>query len=376
MRICVPITATTTPQALADIAQAEQEGADILELRIDFLTDLSPAHLSELLQASELPLILTARLQEEGGHWSHSLEEREKYFRQGINAEVAFVDFEFSQLPKLDLKNTKAIYSQHDFKRMPENPREIYDHMIDQGADIAKIVGMAHKEADADLMLDLIKSVPQDTIIAIAMGKLGRRSRLEACQYGAYLTFAALDEQKSSAPGQVSIPELIKIRKESNLAIIGGRGSGKTTYATKLAQETGRMLCSMDAIITEEQGMSIPELVKKQGWPHFRDLEYRLLRQLSSRENIIIDCGGGIICEQSADGTQSFSERKSTLLSRIAHVIWLDTPIEQQLQNLQPSSDRPALSQNSANFLSEHQEIMQLRRPWYQKVADEVKRSF
>ena len=356
MRICVPITATTTKEALADIAIAEEMGADILELRLDFLEDFSNENLATLLSARTIPAIVTLRLQQEGGHWQGG--DRKAYFQQAIDLGAEFIDLEFQERFNLDRNQTKLIYSFHDFQSTPADLDQLYHDMLAAGADIAKIVTTGNPQA----ILDLQKKGPEH-LIAICMGQDGRETRLR----GSYLTFAALNAEKSSAPGQLSIAELIAARKKLNIALIGGRGSGKSTYARTFKD---KKVYSTDAMIEDKTGLPIKELIAKKGWPHFRDLEYEALKELLPLENIIIDCGGGIICEQEADGQQIFSARKAAILERLAHVIWLNPPLETQLERLATATDRPALNEGQ-NFLEEMSAVMELRRPWYQRVADE-----
>ncbi len=58
-----------------------------------------------------------------------------------------------------------------------------------------------------------------------------------------------------------------------NIVLIGYRGTGKSAVGRLLASRLGMEYIGMDAAIVERAGMSIPEIVEKHGWPHFRDLE-------------------------------------------------------------------------------------------------------
>jgi len=80
-----------------------------------------------------------------------------------------------------------------------------------------------------------------------------------------------------------------------NIVLIGYRGTGKSVVGELLARKLNRETVSMDAEIVKKAGMSIPEFVEKNGWPGFRDLETEVARELAARDNIIVDCGGGII---------------------------------------------------------------------------------
>lgn len=66
-QICTVVTATTVEGAIAEFREAFSTGADIVELRMDFLTDLDPEKdIRRLLTASRLPVIMTCRPDWEG----------------------------------------------------------------------------------------------------------------------------------------------------------------------------------------------------------------------------------------------------------------------------------------------------------------------
>lgn len=60
--ICTSVTATTVESFLAEIQEAAASGVDIIELRLDFLTDFDPEqHLEKIIKACPLPYIVTYR---------------------------------------------------------------------------------------------------------------------------------------------------------------------------------------------------------------------------------------------------------------------------------------------------------------------------
>ncbi len=52
-----------------------------------------------------------------------------------------------------------------------------------------------------------------------------------------------------------------------NLVLIGYRGTGKSTVGTLLAELLGMSYVCMDNEIAINAGLSIPEIVAKNGWP-------------------------------------------------------------------------------------------------------------
>lgn len=66
-QICTVVTANTVAGAIAEFREAFSTGADIVELRMDFLTDLDPEiDIQRMLTASRLPVVVTCRPDWEG----------------------------------------------------------------------------------------------------------------------------------------------------------------------------------------------------------------------------------------------------------------------------------------------------------------------
>lgn len=65
--ICTSVTATTVEAFLAEIQEAAASGVDVIELRLDFLTDFDPEqHLQRIMSSCPLPYIVTYRPTWEG----------------------------------------------------------------------------------------------------------------------------------------------------------------------------------------------------------------------------------------------------------------------------------------------------------------------
>jgi len=160
-------------------------------------------------------------------------------------------------------------------------------------------------------------------------------------------------------------PELAK-----NLALIGGRGCGKSSIAKRLARTNRNfMLFSLDSLIRYEcDSKSIPQIVAEQGWRGFREREYDvLLRASAFPGGALIDCGGGVVVDLDDDGKEIYSERKVTALRRHSLVVYLSRPTEYLLARIGRDPNRPALSAEES-----FEQIMARREPWYRKAADHV----
>jgi len=84
-----------------------------------------------------------------------------------------------------------------------------------------------------------------------------------------------------------------------NIALIGFMGAGKTVVANQLARKLKRKLVSTDALIIEKDGRLITDIFKESGEPFFRKLEKDVVKEVSGLSGVVIDCGGGVVLDQS-----------------------------------------------------------------------------
>ena len=143
-----------------------------------------------------------------------------------------------------------------------------------------------------------------------------------------------------------------------NIVLIGYRGTGKSVVGQLLSRKLNRETISMDAEIVKKAGMSIPEFVEHNGWPKFRDLETEVAQELAERDNIIVDCGGGVI---------ERPENIPTLLSN-GVIFWLQASVDVVVSRIANGTERPALTEGKT-FTEEVAEVLERRTPLYSKAA-------
>lgn len=217
-RICAAITARTFKEAIKLAEIAEKDGADLLELRLDYLKELKS--ISDIVNSTSLPTILTLRKQEEGGKFRGSEKTRIQTILKAAEKGFKYVDLELATdtLPKAvkELKKIglKIIISSHNFTKTPSLPEmlRIINKEKKAGADICKLITTASTTADNTVCLNLVSKVSkQADIICFAMGKLGVISRIFSPLVGAYLTFATPVKGRESASGQLTVKDMQKI---------------------------------------------------------------------------------------------------------------------------------------------------------------------
>ncbi|EFJ45882.1 hypothetical protein VOLCADRAFT_82062 [Volvox carteri f. nagariensis] len=220
--ICTSVTATKVDEFIAEIQEAAASGVDIIELRLDFLTDFDPEqHLQRITSSCPLPYIVTYRPVWEGGKYDGPEPERLAVLKMAALMGAPYVDVEFKASPyffagetgwsqgRAVPLSTKVILSYHDFQQTPEPAvlDRLASAMRAAGADIVKLAAMANDITDAARMLDLLRK-KDGPMIALSMGEKGQIVRLLAAKYGGYLTFAAMSPERASAPGQPDIGKL------------------------------------------------------------------------------------------------------------------------------------------------------------------------
>ena len=78
------------------------------------------------------------------------------------------------------------------------------------------------------------------------------------------------------------------------ISLLGYMGSGKSHVSKNLSKKTNFRLIDLDDAISEENGLTIPQIFEKKGEIFFRKEEKRILDKiLSSDENTILSLGGG-----------------------------------------------------------------------------------
>jgi len=144
----------------------------------------------------------------------------------------------------------------------------------------------------------------------------------------------------------------------ARIALIGYRGSGKSTIARILAKELGYKLIELDRLIDERSGAGIPEIVSKFGWERFRELETELLGEALNQEEVVLDLGGGIVER----------EENRRLIKKHCFVVWLKASPEVLIERIKESSHRPSLTGKS--FIEEVPEVLARREPLYGSLAE------
>ncbi|TWT60243.1 shikimate dehydrogenase [Rubinisphaera italica] len=213
--ICVSIGRTRLKMMRAEHEALAKAGAQLVELRLDWLKHVSD--ISPLLKDRPTPTVITCRRAEDRGKWKGSEQERMMLLRSAIVDGVDFVDLEVDiakSVPRYG--KTKRLVSYHNFEETPDTLSDIYESLIDQDADVVKIVTMANSPADGVRMLELVASAKKPTV-GFCMGEFGLFTRILCGKYGSPFTYASFSSERELAPGQISYRDMIQLYRHHEI---------------------------------------------------------------------------------------------------------------------------------------------------------------
>jgi|SRR5579884_3752102 len=144
-----------------------------------------------------------------------------------------------------------------------------------------------------------------------------------------------------------------------NIVLIGYRGTGKSTVAKVLAARLGREAVSTDALVVKRANLSIPEIVQQHGWEYFRDLESQVCKDLSGKDGLVIDTGGGAVLRPENVAALKVNGR----------LFWLTADVRTIQARIGRDRQRPSLT-GTKSFIEEIAEVLAERRPTYEAAAD------
>ncbi len=136
----------------------------------------------------------------------------------------------------------------------------------------------------------------------------------------------------------------------TNLVLIGMPGSGKSSVAKLLAEQTGRDVVELDGAIAETAGKSIPEIFAEDGEDVFRDIESSCIAKTGAQNGVILSLGGGAVTK----------ERNYLPLHQNGRIYCLKRDL-----SLLPMDGRP-LSKDLETLRA----MEQTRAPMYERFAD------
>jgi shikimate kinase len=160
-------------------------------------------------------------------------------------------------------------------------------------------------------------------------------------------------------------PALLRPRPDRGLALVGSRGTGKSTVGRILARLSGRTFLDADLELEARAGRSVASIFSADGEPAFRDWEERTLAELIEQSpTAVIATGGGVVLR----------EQNRQRLRDFGVVVWLTAEPAELASRLSADpralAARPALT--TEGTIIEIGRVLEMRAPIYRAMADTV----
>ena len=146
-----------------------------------------------------------------------------------------------------------------------------------------------------------------------------------------------------------------------NIVLIGYRCSGKTAAGTILARRLARDFLDTDGLIEQEAGEPLENLIVAKGWNQFREMERSVIATVSTRDNLVIATGGGVVMD----------ERNVQRLKGNGLLVWLTASTvalkERMVKEISLGRIRPSIT--GADPVDEIDDVLKLRAPFYKRAS-------
>lgn len=212
--LCIAIKGPTYAQAKEQISKA-LPFADLVELRLDCFQTIDLLALGSLRSQFSIPMIFTLRSKSQGGSYDLPEKKRLATIRELLSLEPEYIDLEYGVLSdfieetKLNFPSVKLIFSYHNFSETPKDLDGLYHEMRKISAFYYKIALFSQNCLDTLRFLVWARNC-ESKVIAISMGQEGEFSRILGKVIGSPITYAALNDDLKSAPGQLTAETLIE----------------------------------------------------------------------------------------------------------------------------------------------------------------------
>lgn len=256
-QVCETVTATT----MAGLRSARDAvvSADLVELRLDGVTDVDVAG---ALEGRTRPVIVTCRPVWEGGRFDGGEEARLRLLAEAMRLGAEFVDVEFRadrrSLPQPTGGATRVVLSVHDFQGVPGDLADRVRAMRAEQPAVVKVAVMARRLSDC---LTLRAALPgEGAHVAIAMGAAGQITRLWPAGFGSCWTYGG-----AAAPGQTPTRDLAgRYRVRTTTAatrVYGVAGSPLGHSASPAMHNAAFARLGIDAVYVPLETADVDDLV-------------------------------------------------------------------------------------------------------------------
>jgi 3-dehydroquinate dehydratase/shikimate dehydrogenase len=216
-RVCLAVTASD-PADLLEKAESLARENPFLEFRLDYLSKpgLGLPKVKQFMEMNPHAVVIaTCRRAANGGKFKGAIPAQLELLAKAAAAGCQLVDVELQSAMKVkpeQLQKLRAraalVLSFHDF-RGTKKLEETLASMRKYPADFYKVVSTATTLYDNVTMMKFLeKESDRHSLVGLCMGEQGIVSRVLGVRAGSAFTFAAVNPQEKTAPGQVTAQEL------------------------------------------------------------------------------------------------------------------------------------------------------------------------
>jgi len=144
-----------------------------------------------------------------------------------------------------------------------------------------------------------------------------------------------------------------------NIILIGMMSSGKSTLGKKLSRSLGYKFVDLDKLIERDQGINISSIFSQKGEAYFREVESRILKEITPDSSIVLASGGGTPC---------FFDNME-YIKNLGVSVFLDVPAADLAKRIENhgKDDRPVLS-GAKSLEAEIKRKIDERLPFYSQA--------
>lgn len=141
-----------------------------------------------------------------------------------------------------------------------------------------------------------------------------------------------------------------------SIYLVGFMGTGKTAAGKELAKGLKFEFVDLDDLIARKEKRTINDIFIQSKEPYFRKVEKETLKEISSQENLVVSCGGGIVIDP----------ENVALMKQTGRLIALTARPEVIFERTKKGAHRPLL--NVTDPLNRITELLSARKPYYEKA--------
>jgi 3-dehydroquinate dehydratase/shikimate dehydrogenase len=223
-KICLCLTGKTLRRNL-QVIEKYRKYIDLVELRADCLDPTERLNIRPFPEQANIPVILTIRRQEDGGHWHGGESSRIVLLAKALafaqtdqRRNFAYVDIEEDIfVPGIEEAarafGTRIIRSFHNTHGTDSDLTAKIRSLRRFGDEIVKAAVLPNTLLDVHRLWRAAKDLQNIEKILISMGPLGLSTRILADRIGSYLTYASAKDElgfPQAASGQIDPKELVE----------------------------------------------------------------------------------------------------------------------------------------------------------------------